>query len=202
MNENPSERNENPSNENPSACVLERNHLWTALAYVERNPLRAGIVRGASDYRWSSAAAHLSGMDEAGILDMEWWRREGRGAEWAQVLGKEELEATSALRRCTYAGRPLETRVLSARCHSDSGGIGNAGGRRKRPRPRAGRLNRGISGHFFERKASPRKSAKIAQFRLTHFCPADPFLPHFCPPAAIKAYDMSILQNCLGMVVH
>jgi len=89
------------------ACLLEPDHLWTALAYVERNPLRAGMVRWAADYRWSSAAAHLSGVDETGILDMEWWRREDRGEEWDQVLGEEELEASSALRRCTYAGRPF-----------------------------------------------------------------------------------------------
>jgi len=78
-----------------------------ALAYVDRNPLRAGMVQWAADYRWSSAAAHLSGVDETGILDVEWWRREGRGADWDQVLGQEELDATSALRRCTYAGRPF-----------------------------------------------------------------------------------------------
>ena len=65
------------------------------------------MVRGAADYRWSSAAAHLSGVDETGILDMEWWGREGRGADWDQVLGQEQLDATSALRRCTYAGRPF-----------------------------------------------------------------------------------------------
>ena len=53
------------------------------------------------------AAAHLSGEDQTGILDMQWWRREGRGAEWDQVLGAEELEDASALRRCTYAGRPF-----------------------------------------------------------------------------------------------
>jgi putative transposase len=87
------------------ACLLERDHLWTAMAYVERNPLRAGMVRGAADYRWSSAAAHLFGVDQTGILYMEWWRREGMGAaDWAQVLDQEEREA-SALRRCTYAGR-------------------------------------------------------------------------------------------------
>ena len=61
----------------------------------------------AADYPWSSAAARLSGKDETGILDMEWWRREGRAADWDQVLGQDELEATSALRRCTYAGRPF-----------------------------------------------------------------------------------------------
>ena len=51
------------------ACALGQDHLWTALAYVDRNPVRAGIVRQAADYRWSSAAAHLSGVDQSGLLD-------------------------------------------------------------------------------------------------------------------------------------
>jgi len=54
------------------ACVLGPDHLWLALAYVERNPVRAGMVRRAADYAWSSARAHLSGHDERGILDIEW----------------------------------------------------------------------------------------------------------------------------------
>src|SRR5580658_8665789 len=52
------------------ACVLAPDHLWRALAYVERNPVRAGIVPRARAYRWSSAAAHITGHDESGLLDM------------------------------------------------------------------------------------------------------------------------------------
>ena len=44
-------------------CMLGAKHLWTALAYVERNPVRAGMVEQAGEYRWSSAAAHLGGSD-------------------------------------------------------------------------------------------------------------------------------------------
>ena len=58
------------------ACVLAPDHLWTALAYVERNPMRAGIVAHARDYVWSSATAHLTGVDAQELLDLEWWRRE------------------------------------------------------------------------------------------------------------------------------
>lgn len=66
-------------------CVLGIGHLWSALAYVERNPVRAGMVEAAAEYPWSSAAAHLSGSDIQGILDMEWWRREAP-KNWDQIL--------------------------------------------------------------------------------------------------------------------
>jgi hypothetical protein len=42
-----------------------------ATSDVERNPLRAGMVRRATDYRWSSAASHLAGEDESGMLDIK-----------------------------------------------------------------------------------------------------------------------------------
>ena len=35
------------------ACALGASHLWAALAYVERNPVRAGMVDRAGDYPWS-----------------------------------------------------------------------------------------------------------------------------------------------------
>ena len=94
------------------ACVLGEDHLWTALTYVDRNPLRAGMVLQAADYRWSSAAAHLSGVDSSGLLDVSWWRRQGRSEDWAGELGTEDLEATAALRSCTYAGRPYGSERL------------------------------------------------------------------------------------------
>ena len=33
-------------------------YLWSAIRYVERNPVRAGMVKKAEDYPWSSASAH------------------------------------------------------------------------------------------------------------------------------------------------
>ena len=94
------------------ACVLGADHLWTALAYVDRNPLRAGMARQAAAYRWSSAAAHVSGADSSGLLDMGWWRQQGHGKDWAAELESEDLEATAALRSCTYAGRPYGSERL------------------------------------------------------------------------------------------
>ena len=52
---------------------------------MERNPVRAGMVNRARDYRWSSAEAHIVGQDQCGLRDMEWWHREGP-AGWEQHL--------------------------------------------------------------------------------------------------------------------
>ena len=40
------------------SSVLDGGYLWNALRYVERNPLKAGMVTRAEDHEWSSAAFH------------------------------------------------------------------------------------------------------------------------------------------------
>jgi putative transposase len=42
------------------STVLDQRHLWTAVRYIERNPVRGGLVARAEDYRWSSAVAHCT----------------------------------------------------------------------------------------------------------------------------------------------
>lgn len=41
------------------SCVLDEPHLYQAIRYVERNPVRAGIVRMPWAYKWSSARARV-----------------------------------------------------------------------------------------------------------------------------------------------
>ena len=89
------------------ACSLGPGHPWAALAYVEMNPVRAGLVERPGDYRWSSAGVHLGTRDAGGLVDLEWWRREYDGEDWGQTLGGPDLEESASLRRCTYAGRPF-----------------------------------------------------------------------------------------------
>lgn len=89
------------------ACALGGTHLRRALIYAESNPVRAGLVARPEQYRWSSAAAHISGKDTAGLLDMNWWRDERMPGEWAEILLAGEPEHAEELRRCTYAGRPF-----------------------------------------------------------------------------------------------
>ena len=41
--------------------VQEDEHLLVLLRYVERNPVRAGLLRHAADWRWGSAAVRAAG---------------------------------------------------------------------------------------------------------------------------------------------
>jgi putative transposase len=91
------------------SCALSASHLWRALAYVELNPVRAGITERAEDYRWSSAAPHLGlTRDRYLLLDMDFWRGQGGASAWRELLATpEELLEMRLLRRCTYSGRPF-----------------------------------------------------------------------------------------------
>jgi len=91
------------------SCPLSERRTWIAMRYVEANPVRAGLVRRVQDYRWSSAAAHLGGQrEEEKLLDWEFWERVGGQEQWRAIHAIAETEEQKhALRRCTYAGRPL-----------------------------------------------------------------------------------------------
>ena len=90
-----------------ASFVMDDPYLLAAARYVELNPVRAGIVALAEQWRWSSARAHLSGRDDrlvhvAPLLGMV--------ADWraflGSALGEEELRA---LREHGRTGRPLGT---------------------------------------------------------------------------------------------
>lgn len=90
------------------SCALGTFHLWTALRYVERNPVRAALVSFPGEHPWSSARAHLTGEDRTGTLDMDFWHTNGGAANWAALLAEpDELTEIKLLRRCTHAGAPI-----------------------------------------------------------------------------------------------
>ena len=91
------------------SCPIENISLADVLAYVELNPVRAGLVERPEEWEWSSARAHLTGVDETGLLDMEWWRCNFTPESWAVFLQK-KLHDTALLHRirtATQTGRPL-----------------------------------------------------------------------------------------------
>ncbi len=51
-----------------SSFPMDESLLLQAAAYVELNPIKAGMVEAPWDYRWSSVHAHLSGKDKDGIV--------------------------------------------------------------------------------------------------------------------------------------
>jgi len=95
---------------------LEDLYLWRAMAYVERNSVRAALVAEAADYRWSSASMHVRGQ-EHGWLDFTAWRQEYDGTQWLHVLrtGVEDQAFCVRLRESTMrrprAGQPSVRRA-------------------------------------------------------------------------------------------
>ena len=90
------------------SSVLGEQHLWNAVAYVERNPVRAGMVRQAEDYRWSSAAAHC-GLKDDPLLSPD-LPLIPHISDWHSWLAEEESKKSlEFIRESTRTGRPCAT---------------------------------------------------------------------------------------------
>ena len=92
------------------SCPLDEAHAHNASAYVELNPVRAGIVTSPWEYAWSSAAAHCGvGGDPSGMLDLGRWFDRMPIATWkrtlAAITGPDDT--IERLRLHTRTGRPL-----------------------------------------------------------------------------------------------
>ena len=93
------------------SCPMDPGHLWTALRYVELNPVRAGMAAQAAAWPWSSAAAHCGAADPDACLEMSRWRQSWSVNAWRKFLEEGETAAElRALRRSTHTGRPLGPR--------------------------------------------------------------------------------------------
>lgn len=90
-----------------SSCPLDEVHHWRAMRYVERNPVRAGLVRVAWRYAWSSAAAHVEGVDRTGLLEMRRWARQWKPGQWEAALRDRDDEGAELVCGSTRTGRPL-----------------------------------------------------------------------------------------------
>ena len=64
------------------------------------------MVSRAEDYRWSSALAHCTGVDELGSIDMDWWQAQGEARSWSEMLNRERADVQE-LEACTYSGKPF-----------------------------------------------------------------------------------------------
>jgi putative transposase len=90
------------------SCPLDEDHFWKALRYVELNPVRAGLVKHAWEWPWSSAQAHISGIDKTGHLNLDPWRMRFNGDTWREFLEQGlEKDEHDQIRTATKTGHPL-----------------------------------------------------------------------------------------------
>jgi putative transposase len=87
---------------------MDSDHLYHAIRYVERNPVRAGMVKTAWKYRWSSAGVH-SGLQEAADGPIEINIRDFAvdKTEWQEYLHAEDEQVVNELRLKTQRGLAL-----------------------------------------------------------------------------------------------
>ncbi len=79
----------------------------TVASYVERNPLRAGLVDRAEDWRWSSLGCRMSGSpDEKSLLSD--WPVEIQMKHWVRKVNHPQTEMElESIRTCVLRGRPF-----------------------------------------------------------------------------------------------
>lgn len=96
-----------------SALIEPDPYLLAAMAYIERNPVRAGLVAAPTDYRWSSHAHHVGQRSDPLVRPhaLYWalgdtpFARERAYAQWASEALGAELHAQLA--RSAHSGWAL-----------------------------------------------------------------------------------------------
>jgi putative transposase len=84
---------------------LDEGHLFAAVRYVERNPVRAGLATVAESYEWSSARAHV--REEAHPL-LSSFPMEKAIPNWSTYLGQNDSpEDVKKFVQHEHTGRPL-----------------------------------------------------------------------------------------------
>ena len=90
------------------ASALDDSFAWAAIRYVERNPVRAGMIGQAENYPWSSAAAHC-GLRSDPVLSVNgtWKRKIEAATNWSEWLtGEDDTLNLDVLRRHATKGLP------------------------------------------------------------------------------------------------
>ena len=102
------------------SSVLDTRYLVNAVRYVERNPVRAGMVVRAEDYAWSSASAHC-GLREDRLLsdDLPLLSQVSDWSAWLEY--EESVEDTKLLRSRTQTGRPCGDEAFLRRLSAQLG---------------------------------------------------------------------------------
>lgn len=68
------------------SCALDERYFWTALRYVECNPVRAKLSRFPWSYPWSSASVHVGKPDRMHLINTKHWQTLAKGLNWRDIL--------------------------------------------------------------------------------------------------------------------
>ena len=87
--------------------IEDDQHFLTVCRYVEQNPLRAGLVQRAEDWRWSSLRSYCTGAATKGDIVLTDWPVR-RPANWVSFVNAAlTLKELEELRLSVQRGRPF-----------------------------------------------------------------------------------------------
>jgi putative transposase len=115
-----------------SFVIQSDHHFLTVCRYVEANPLRAGLVSRAEDWRWSSLWRRGRGHASDQVLLSRWPTE--RPADWTAVVNESQpTRELSKLRESVKRNRPFGDDAWTRRA-VESMGLGSTLRPRGRPR--------------------------------------------------------------------
>lgn len=89
------------------SCIIDReSYLWTVIRYIEQNPKRASIISREQDYLYSSARAHIQGLDDP-VLGEALFDQQQREAYVHFLKGSSEGDEMDKIKYFTKTGMPL-----------------------------------------------------------------------------------------------
>ena len=100
------------------SCVLDEFHLMLAARYIERNPVRAGLVKKPWQWPWSSAIIHTNGKESRPFIELgDLFGIMGMSCgSWEKYIDSaEEENFLQRIRKHTFTGRPLGTMAFIER---------------------------------------------------------------------------------------
>lgn len=104
-----------------ASLIQDEVYLLTCLIYIELNPVRAGMVTSPGDYRWSSYAAHGSGVAIPMLtkhelyLDLGTTDRARQKAYRQRIQEKIGFEAIPRIRHCANRDQILGSELFQAK---------------------------------------------------------------------------------------
>lgn len=93
-----------------ASYAMDEAHLMVAVRYVENNPVKAGLVKAAEQWAWSSAAAHVARRPDRLVS----------GAEFADVVTNWRAMLADGLEAAEDDAQGIEKALLTGRPQADT----------------------------------------------------------------------------------
>ena len=106
------------------SSVLDGSYLLHAMRYVEQNPMRAGLVKKANEYVWSSARQHL-GLEKDSIIkttgNEKITQMVGAKTDWQEYLNHSDAMMEEKMRVKTKKGLVIGSEEFIAELEQKTG---------------------------------------------------------------------------------